>query len=305
MQKTDKLNWDDLRYFVCAAKFKTLAGTARSLNVEHSTVGRRLSALERSLGAPLFIRGSDGLQLTPLAESLLPLAEQVDRAVMALSDHATQQKVRVRLAMPTGFTKLFTPGLAQLRAQHPELSLELLSESRIVDLKKGEADIAIRAAPVLDGDMVTRKLGESGWSLYASPAYLAGKPEPVDLSDLSNHIIIGYAPSLANSPPGKWMAQYASKASVALRSREMTDMVSAALGGAGLAMLPCFLGDEEPGLRRVTKAVLASREIRLVYRREVRLAEPVRAIIRFVIGVMQDNAERIAGTTTAPAKPDS
>jgi DNA-binding transcriptional LysR family regulator len=76
----------------------------------------------------------------------------------------------------------------------------------------------------------------------------------------------------------------------------MTDMLAAAVGGAGLALLPCLIGDEEPGMRRLTPAVLATRELWLVYPREARLAEPVQAVIRFVLEVMRSNAPRIAGS---------
>jgi DNA-binding transcriptional LysR family regulator len=76
----DDVNWNDLRFFLRAAQAGTLAGAARAMRVDHSTIGRRLSALERSLGAPLVIRSSDGLHLTPLGENLVPLVEQVERA---------------------------------------------------------------------------------------------------------------------------------------------------------------------------------------------------------------------------------
>jgi DNA-binding transcriptional LysR family regulator len=299
MAGDDELNWNDLRFFLRAAQAGTLAGAARAMEVDHSTIGRRLSALERSIGAPLVIRSSDGLHLTPLGENLVPLVEQVERAVLAVCEQARQQKARVRLAMPTGFTKLFTANLAQLQAASPGLSLELLSSSRPVDLKKGEAELAIRSGPVVDEDLVARRLCETGWSLYASPAYLSRRPAPADLNDLSGHDVIGYDPSLAGVPAAKWIEARAQGANVVLRSREMNDMLAAALGGAGLAVLPCLLGDEEAGLVRLTPAVLAKREVSLVYQREFRLSAPVQAVIRFVVQVMQENADRILGLRRA------
>jgi DNA-binding transcriptional LysR family regulator len=290
-----KPNWDDLRYFLHAVQAQTLAGAARNMGVEHSTVGRRLSALERALGAQLVIRGPDGLRLTPLGESVAPLVQQVERAVQAVHDQAMQQKTRVRLAMPTGFTKLFTERLERLRIDYPNLSLELLSEARPVDLQKGEADLAIRGNAAIDEDLIARKLGPAGWSLYAAPAYLARRDAAVDLNDLSGHDFIGYDPSLAEMPPARWITQHAGGAAIVLSCREMTDMLAAAQSGTGLAVLPCFMADSEPGLVRLTPQVLASRELALVYRREAKQAEPVRAVIRFVMQVMQDNAHQIAG----------
>ena len=98
--------------------------------------------------APVFIRAPDGLHLTLLGEILLPLAEEVERAVAGIRDLATGQQARVRLAMPSGFTRLFTASLARLRSSYPKLTLELLTGARQVDLERGEADLAIRSGPV-------------------------------------------------------------------------------------------------------------------------------------------------------------
>jgi DNA-binding transcriptional LysR family regulator len=295
MAATDALDWDDLRYFLRAVREKTLAGAARAMGVEHTTIGRRLTALERALGAPVVLRGPDGLQTTPLGERLIPLAAEVERAVSAVSDLAAAHRGRVRLAMPSGFTSLFTAGLAQLCAHHPGLSLELVSGSRPVDLKKGEADLAIRSGPVTDKELVARKLCESGFSLYAAEAYLARRPPPRDPNDLAGHDLIAFDPSMAAVPAARWIEERAVSATIVLRGREMTDMLAAARGGAGLAVLPCMLGDAEVGLRRLTPQVLVRRTLSLVYRREAKLAAHVRAVIAFVVDVMRANADLISG----------
>ena len=295
MGRADDLDWDDLRYFLRAAQARTLAGAARAMGVEHTTIGRRISALERSLGAPLVLRGPEGLQLTPLGERLSPLVEEVERAVSAVRDLAASSGTRVRLAVPSGWTGLFAPRLAQLHRDAPGVSLELVSGSRPVDLKKGEADLAIRSGPIGDNDLVVRKLGESGWSLYASPAYLARRPRPRDPDDLAGHDLIGYDAALAAMPSAKWIEARAAGAAIVLRSREMTEMVAAALSGAGLAVLPCMLGDAEPALERLTDRVVATRALSLVYRREARLSAGVRAVIRFVIDTVRGQASLISG----------
>jgi len=145
---------DDLRYFLRAAQAKTLTGAARTLGVEHTTVGRRLSALEHALGAALVLRGPDGLQLTPLGETLAPLVEDVERAMTAVRDLAEKRKASVRLAVPSGFTRIFAAGLREARAKRPDFSLAVVSGARPVDLRKGEADLAIRAGTVTDPDLV-------------------------------------------------------------------------------------------------------------------------------------------------------
>jgi DNA-binding transcriptional LysR family regulator len=292
----DDLDWDDLRYFLRAVQAGTLAGAARTMGVDHSTIGRRLSMLERALGAPVVKRSYDGLHLTTLGASLVPVVEEVERAVLRVNALTTQWPARVRLAMPTGFTRLFTGRLGRLRADYPHLTLEFLTGSKVVDLHRGEADLGIRSGPVTDQELIARPLGQSGWSLYAATAYLERHREPVDPDDLSGHEVIGYDLTLADLPAANWIEQRLPGATLALRSREMTEMLAAALSGAGLALLPCLIGDDEPGLVRVTPQVLTTRPLSLVYPREVRLDQPAQAVVRFVIDVMRENAGKISGS---------
>jgi DNA-binding transcriptional LysR family regulator len=291
----DDFNWDDLRYFLRAVRARTLAGAARSMGVEHTTIGRRLTALERALGAPLVLRGPDGLTLTPLGERVAPLVEEVERAVSAARAAAKAERSRVRLSVPQALTTIFTQALPQLRIDHPEVSLELISNNRAPDLKRGEVDVAVLVRAVVDEDLVRRSLGEVGWSLYASDAYLARRPGPVDPHDLSGHEIVALNTDTLLAPAAKWLNEHAGTATVVSRSNASAALVAAAVAGAGLALLPCFLADVEPALKRLSPDVLTTHPVSLVYRREVKVAEPVRQVIRFVIDVMRSNAERFKG----------
>ena len=296
MASADDFNWDDLRFFLRAAQTKTLAGAARAMGVEHTTIGRRLSALERELGAPLVLRGPEGLTLTPLGERIAPLVLEVERAVSAARAAVKAECERVRLSVPQALTALFTQDLAQLRRDHPEVSLELCSDNRPPDLKRGEADLAVLVRAVVDEDLVRRSLGEVGWSLYATDAYLARHPGPVDPNDLSGHEIVALKADATSAPAAKWLAEHAAKATVVSRSNASASLVAAAVAGAGLALLPCFLAEAEPTLKRLTPDVLIKHSVSLVYRREVRLVEPVRVVIRFVIDVMRKHADLMKGT---------
>lgn len=297
MANKGDLDWDDLRYFLEAVRAKTLAGAARALGIEHTTIGRRLAVLERALGAPLVLRGPDGLRLTPVGEKIVPIAEQIERSVSSLRDAVRSDGVRVRLAVPSGFTRLFLPGLAELREARPELVLEIVSGARLVELEGSEADLAVRSGPIEDGDLIARPLCKSGWSLYAAATYLSRRSVPQNLDDLSGHELIGYHPSLSRLPAAQWVEERAQQgATIVLRSREMTDMLAAAQSGLGLALLPCFLADREPALQRLTPQVLAARALSLVYRREMRLSASISAVIDFVFKVIAEHDACIEGT---------
>jgi DNA-binding transcriptional LysR family regulator len=295
MAQVEELNWDDLRYFLLAATAKSLAGAARAARVEHTTIGRRLSALERALGAALMLRGREGLQLTPLGEQLVPLAAAVERSVNAVRDLVASERSRVRLAVPSGFTRLFSDGIAKFARENADVTLEIVSGARPVDLKKGEADLAIRTSTIVDKDLIARKLFDSGFALYASEAYLARKPAPRDPNDLSGHDVVGFDVTLSKVSAVQWLNERAVKANVVMRSREVIDIMTAVLGGIGLSVLPCWIGDAEPLLRRLTHDVIAVQSFSLVYPRESKLSPEVRAVIRFVTALIHDKAPALLG----------
>jgi DNA-binding transcriptional LysR family regulator len=293
--ETREFNWDDLRFFLRAAQTRTLAGAARAMGVEHTTIGRRLTALERAIGAPLVLRGPEGLTLTPLGNRLLPLAEDVERSVAAARQAAVSLSDRVRLSIPQALTCLFTHSLDQMRVAHPEILLEVIGANRSPDMKRGDIDLAVVVKELANDDLVQRSLGTVGWSLYATEKYLARRPAPVDPRDLTGHDIVALNTESTAAPAARWIAKYAANGRIVSRSNASAALVDATAGGAGIGLLPCFLAEEEPVLKRLTPEILASHPIWLVYRREVRIARPVREVIRFVVDVIRQNEERIKG----------
>jgi DNA-binding transcriptional LysR family regulator len=289
------IDWESVRYFLRAAESKSLSGAARALGVEHTTVGRRLAGLERAVGASLVERGPSGLALTPLGERVLELAAAMDASARAIAELGSAERTNVRLVVPTGFTALLTPHLEALRRAQPGVSLEIVSSGRRVDLRKGEADLAIRVGPIDDEALIARKITDVGSALYASRAYLARTREPVDPDDLGTHAVIGFHRSLSAMPAAEWLAARSPRATIVMRSREAVDMLTAARSGAGLAVLPCFLGDAEPSLERLTREPIGVRRVSLIYRREARLSPELRAVIAFVLDVLREHTPSLRG----------
>ena len=300
MHRNKHINWDDLRYLRAALQAGSLAAAARVLRVEHTTIGRRLSALEKNLGAALVIRSANGLRPTALGSELAPLLDDFERAAAAVRALVLAQRCHVRVATPSGFAALFTANLTQLRARDPEISVELVSGARPVDLHKGDADLAVRIGPVIDDNLVMRKLGEVGWALYASSDYLA-RAGGVDVADLAGHDIIGFENTLADSPPARWLDARVANARVVMRGREMVDLRDAAVAGLGLAVLSCYIGNAEPTLIRLTPDDVATRPISIVYRRDARISPAVRTVIAFVIDVITANVTLMSGAPSSRA----
>lgn len=289
------LDWDDLRFLARVLEIGTLAGSARAMGVEHSTVGRRLSALERSLGAPLVLRSPDGLRPTALGRKAMPLVAELERLVGELRQLANTEQNNVRLATPSGFTSLFSASITELADLCPGVSLEIISSARPVDLLKGEADLAIRSGPVADGDLIGRKLCDAGFSLYAAPAYLERRPEPIDTRTLTGHEVIGFDPAFSHMPPARWIADNARAATIVLRTREMSDVLSAAQAGVGIAVLPCLLASDASGLVRVTNEVVVSHRLWLVHRHESRIAKSIELVKRWIVEIVGRHKKRISG----------
>ena len=129
-------------------------------------------------------------------------------------------------------------------------------------------DIAIRMGPVDGPDLIARQVGAVGWSLYASEAYLADRPD-IDLANgLAGHLLVGFGAGMAGSAAQGWLDAHASHATVALRQSQMSEVVAAAAEGAGAALLPCVLADAEPRLQRLTAEVLVRQPVTLVFRRD-------------------------------------
>jgi DNA-binding transcriptional LysR family regulator len=295
--KQNEIDWNDLRYFLAAARAKTLAGAARALDVEHSTIGRRLTALEQAMGAPLVTRGPEGLLLTAAGGKVVPLVEEIERAVLAAREIVTADRTRVRLATPSGFSRVLAPHLSAFHARHPGVTIELLGSSRMVDLKKGEADVAIRQGPSEDEELITRRIGEVPWSLFGSDPYLIRRPAPSDPRRLAGHDLLGFEGRLSGVPGARWIEEHGEGANVIMRCRELSDMLAGCVAGLGLAVLPCTAAGLEPSLRRLTGEMLGSSTLWIVYRKEVRVAEPVLAVIELVTEVMRQHLHGVCGSS--------
>ena len=289
MARPDDVDWNDLRCFLAAARAGSLAGAARAMGVEHSTVGRRLAALEEAMGAALVTRSPEGLALTAAGKQLLPLVEEMARAAQAGKEALASARTRVRLATPSGFGRVLAPELMTFQAQHPDVTIELSSASRMVDLKKGEADVAIRQGPSADEDLVARTIGDVEWSLYASASYLQRHPAPSDPRDLVGQDLLGFEERLAAVPGARWLERHGKGANVVMRCGELADTLSACVAGIGLAVLPTTAAALEPSLERLTGESLGTSKLYVVYRKESLLSEPVKAVIEFVTQVMRDH----------------
>src|SRR3954454_1231589 len=198
-------DWDDLRFFLAVARSGRLTVAARRLEADHTTVSRRLLALETALKAKLFERKPQGYSLTEQGERLLAKAESMESQALAISaevggsDLALSGTVRVRA--PDGFgTYFLAPELGALAERHPGLTLQLVALPRTFSLSKREADIAVTLEQPTEGRLVSRKLTDYRLRLYASRDYLDRHGPVTELADLSGKTLVTYVADLLYSP---------------------------------------------------------------------------------------------------------
>ncbi len=299
------LDWNDLRYFLAVCRAGTLAGAARDLNVRHSTVGRRLEALERALAVSLFTRTPDGFVLTEAGAGILPLAEEAGRAAVAIERQVAGGDKRiegtVRLTTSEGFSGFLVRRLAALHERYPDLMVEVLSGNRFYDLARGEADLAVRMGVTTRGDLVSKRIGMAGWSVYAAASYLARRGTPASLDALAGHDIVGFDQAMAGAPGARWLDGHAGDAEVVMRGNSIVAVLNAAIVGMGIAVLPCFLAEGEPGLKRLSDKVIDSQEIWLVFHPDVAKIARVRTVIDFVAEFVGREAQTLGGETGSAA----
>lgn len=274
------MRWDDLRYLLAVARQGSLAKAARELRVDATTVGRRLDVLEKSLGTRLVLRGARTLALTEAAEAVVARAREVEDALRTLHD-AVGSEARavgtVRLTTPEYLAHaLVAPSLGDLHARHPGLDLELEVASGLVDVQRGDADLALRLVPPRGDALVVRKLGEVAFTLYASRGYLRrhGAPRP---GDFHGHTVLVYRVGLTSGAEAEELTRLTAGARRLLRSNSTVVLREAAAAGLGVALLPCFTGDRDARLARVGAGVMARRPLWLVVHKDLQQSPRVRA----------------------------
>lgn len=240
--------WSDLRFFLAVARAGRLTAAATRLGVEHSTVSRRLAALEATLGAQLFDRRPHGYALTAAGERLMVAAEGMES--LALSAQGTIAGAdlgvagTVRIGAPDGFGTFFlAPRIAALAQTHPDLDIQLLAMPRVFSLSKREADLAVSLSRPKEGRLAARKLTDYRLRLYAARSYLDRHGPIESRSALSRHAFVGYVDDLIYTPELDYVPLVAKDLRVRVKSSSLVAQLTATRGGAGVCVLPCFMGE--------------------------------------------------------------
>ena len=292
------MNWDDLRYVLTLSKVGSLARAAKVLSVDHTTVGRRITAAEQALGVTLFTRTTLGYVPTGDAMRLLAPMTQVEEAVLALerSAHASHASLAgaVRVTSPETFgVSYLAPRLAAFGAAHRGLSLALEPGGEVRDLGRRQAEVAVRFFRSRDQHLVVRRVAEVSYGLYASSEYLARHPVK-SARELKDHPLLVSTPG-PNVVEAQWVKRLTGSTPPAFVSTLSLALLNAARASAGVAVLPRYLGDAEPTLRRLDMPDAPSESVWLTVHRDLKQTPRVRAVLDFLAASMKADAGLLRG----------
>lgn len=243
---------DDLLVLLAVARSGRYTTAARQLGVTHTTVARRIEALELALGARAIVRGSSGWRLTPLGERAAAAAEGVEAALARLDDDDAEVGGVIRLSATDGFSAFVAaPAMAQLRRTRPGISLQIVAQTRQASPHRSGVDLEV----VVGRPEVRRaqafRLADYALGLYASKHYLASVGEPRTLSDLDGAPLVYFIESMLQVDVLDDLRHEVPKMIDAVSSTNVFVHVEATRAGAGFGLLPAFLADREPDLVRV------------------------------------------------------
>lgn len=270
------MDWNDLKLFLAIAHGGSLAAAARELNHNHSTVFRRLNALEATLQTRLFERLPSGYQLTSAGQRMLELSQPLTEGFAAIhreiAGHDQSPSGKVRLTTAPNLARTLLPGaIKRLREQHPQIIVEVAVGDAEFDLNRREADLALRATAKPPAHLVGRRVRELGWHLYGPRR----RRELASLNQLADQPLIGADASLMRLPVFQWLeAEYSPQ--IVARCSDLSTMAAIAGAGIGLAALPS--DQQEPGLRRLLALPQFSGELWLLTHPDLRRVERIRAV---------------------------
>lgn len=279
------LNWNDYRYLLAVESNGSLAAAARRLGVSQPTVGRRLATLSEALGVALVDLSADGARLSEagrrVCEQARVLEQQAALIELSARNGPEEAATRIRLAASEGFAHAaLVRMIAAFQVTNPQIHVDLISGTRLSDIRHSEADVAVRIGDPSDELLLGRTVGQIEIGLYAHDSYLERAGPLRAMADLNDHAIIESIGEIANLPQARALRNAAPRATVAFSSNNLLNQIDALMCGLGILHLPSYRARELSGVRRVLKqAFNMPHDVWLLCRPAARDQAAVRALI--------------------------
>lgn len=251
-------NWDDLKFVLAISKAGSLARAARNLGVTHSTVSRRLAAMEERLGTRLFDRLPDGFTATAAGEEAVAAAERMEAEVLALDTRLTARDAELEgplrvTAAQLIFQVQLAAIVARFKERHPGIDVTMNAANEVVSLHRREADIAVRVTDKPDENLFGRRATGQNRCFYLSRDYARQHQDALLETATLKQVQFVTFKWWGNGLP-KELGERFPNGEVSTVTDDMIAMHAAVRAGMGIGRLPCFLGDPDPGLIRLPGA---------------------------------------------------
>jgi len=283
-----QLDWNQTRAFLITAQQGSFSAAARTMGLTQPTLGRQIAALEESLQVVLFEKSGRGLVLTPTGQELLEHAERMGEAALDFTLAATGSSESMKGSVCVSATELTAgcvlPNLTQrFKQQHPDILIEILASNDSSDLRKREADIAIRSYRPTQPDLIGKKLGLQRWVLYASTDFVSKHGTLDDKKALESAGIIGFDPTDSILDHFKAQDIHLVSDNIVVVAQNMLVGLELIKNGSGVGVLPVEIGDRQAGLCRVAKDLVQFEvDNWLVTHSELRTNKRIRKVFDFI-----------------------
>lgn len=287
MKQALKYNWNDILYFLEVSRQRSLTRAAQKLGVDHTTVSRRLRELESDLNCSLFARTKSGFVPTEAGYRIIEFAEgmesQANSLTETISAGTTDTRGAVRLASMEGIGSMYVSEcLAEFNRDYPQIQVELVTDVRIFDLSRREADIFLSFFSPRGKRLSIEKIGSFKVSLYASEAYLSRKGLPKTVSELEGHHFTDFIEELIHVQENRWLSDIYRPSLTVFRSTSLVAQANCARSGQAIAMLPTFVATHFPDLKPILPHLFTVRDIWLSVHQDLLHISRVRALSQFL-----------------------
>lgn len=280
---------DDLLVLLSVGRTGKYTAAADELGLNHTTISRRIAALEAAVGGRVLARVAGGWELTELGREALAAAEAVESAVRSLTTdaagHRTLEGV-VRISATDGFSAyIAAPAAAAVQREHPKVAVEIVAATRRATQQRSGLDIEVVVGEPKVHRAEALRLGDYCLGLYASQSYLAEHGSPTDVADLQRFPLVYFIDSMLQVDDLDLAASFAPAMRESVTSTNVFVHVEATRASAGIGLLPCFMADRHPDLVRVLPAEVS---IRLTYWLVTRAETLRRPEVAAVVGAIRD-----------------
>lgn len=296
-------SWDDLRFVLAVSRTTSIKKAANSLGVNRSTVLRRLNAYEKSLGVRLFERLPSGYFPTPAGEEVVGIAEEMEELVgdgerrVAGQDIKLKGQIRVSVSA-TLLSYVLIPPVAEFVRTYPDIELEIVTTFGLLDLARREADVAIRISDQPPEELVGRRVAKVARAVYDK---VSSYNEDTTSSNSSEKVHnpkkwIGWSPESVSSPliSNSNFSDYPVKTIIT----DPNSTVEAIVAGLGISILPCYIGDQESEIRRVSpERIELTTDLWVLTHKDLRNVARIRAFVDFISTAIEAHKSLLEGNS--------